>query len=96
MNGAGQVVCHDCTVRTKVDTQEPVRISAKDDGNGGIDVLYLQDEAWLLNGIRAGAKRVAVEPELYQAGYPVIWFDVAGLNFAKLDLPEKDTPMPTP
>lgn len=80
MEGSGQVTCHDCRVRVKIDSAEPTATGADGSGNGSTEFLFFESDRQLITKIR-GAKQFSVEIPLYNAASPVVMFDVSNLQW---------------
>jgi hypothetical protein len=82
MVNKGQLICNNwegCQVRIKIDNRPPKQYTFC------ADVNYNSERIWMCNGSNtqfikelAGASKVMVEPEFFQAGNKVYEFDVEG------------------
>lgn len=73
----GQIVCNDysdnCAVMVRFDDKPPIRFSAVGPADHSSTVVFLQARSRFINEARK-AKRILVQPTLYQNGNPVLVF----------------------
>jgi hypothetical protein len=86
----GQILCpsyEGCTVLVRFDDQEATKYSAAGPEDHSSETIFIRNYAKFLEKL-AKAKRVRIEPNIYQQGAPVFEFDVSGFDQAKY-IPKK-------
>lgn len=73
----GQLMCGagDCTVRARFDDGAPVSFRASPPDDGSHSVVFIEDEKRFLR-LAKGAKTIRIQAAVYQAGSPVMRFDL--------------------